>query len=98
MLIFDDFFQILHRDIRAENILITHNKTAKLANFKSSRSLNADTLRQSQILKQVRYCAPELLERAPTLNMIINVKSIVLEFYFGKFLKKKPHMKIRMIS
>jgi serine/threonine protein kinase len=55
----------LHRDIRAENILIIHNKTAKLANFKSSRSLNADTLKQSQILEQVRYCAPELLERAP---------------------------------
>ena len=56
----------MHRDIRAENILITINETAKLANFKLSRSLNAVSLKQVQNLeRRVRYCAPELLERAP---------------------------------
>ena len=55
----------MHRDIRAENILITLNETAKLANFKLSRYLTAATLNQSQNLERVRYCAPELLDRAP---------------------------------
>jgi serine/threonine protein kinase len=55
----------VHRDVRAENILITLHDTAKLANFKLSRYLNADTLNQSQNLERVRYCAPELLERIP---------------------------------
>ena len=55
----------MHRDISAENILITSNETAKLANFKLSRFLTAATLNQSQNLEQVRYCAPELLVRAP---------------------------------
>ncbi|RIA86219.1 kinase-like domain-containing protein, partial [Glomus cerebriforme] len=57
--------EIVHRDIRAENILITLHETAKLANFKLSRSLNAATLKQGQNLERVRYCAPELLERVP---------------------------------
>ncbi|PKY54745.1 kinase-like protein, partial [Rhizophagus irregularis] len=57
--------EIVHRDIRADNILITLNKTAKLANFKLSRYLTAATLNQGQNLERVRYCAPELLDRAP---------------------------------
>ncbi|CAB5388652.1 unnamed protein product [Rhizophagus irregularis] len=57
-------FDIVHRDVRAKNILITLHETAKLANFKFSRSLFAATLKQSQNLERVRYCAPELLERA----------------------------------
>uniref|UniRef100_U9UGG7 Protein kinase domain-containing protein n=1 Tax=Rhizophagus irregularis (strain DAOM 181602 / DAOM 197198 / MUCL 43194) TaxID=747089 RepID=U9UGG7_RHIID len=57
--------EIVHRDIRAENILITFNETAKLANFKLSRYLTAATLNQNQNLERVRYCAPELLDRAP---------------------------------
>ncbi|GBC04276.1 hypothetical protein RclHR1_00560003 [Rhizophagus clarus] len=55
--------EIVHRDVRAENILITVHEIAKLANFKLIRSLFAATLKQSQNLEQVRYCAPELLER-----------------------------------
>ncbi|PKK78341.1 kinase-like protein [Rhizophagus irregularis] len=56
--------EILHHDIRAENILITLHETAKLANFKSCHSLFTTTLNQSQNLERVRYCAPELLEMA----------------------------------
>ncbi|RGB40070.1 kinase-like domain-containing protein [Rhizophagus diaphanus] len=57
--------EILHRDIRAENVLITLKNTAKLTNFKLSRSYNADTLNQLHNLEQIRYCAPEILERTP---------------------------------
>ncbi|PKY21987.1 kinase-like protein, partial [Rhizophagus irregularis] len=56
--------EIVHRDVRAKNILITLHETAKLANFKFSRSLFTSTSKQSQNLERVRYCAPELLERA----------------------------------
>ncbi|CAB4387768.1 unnamed protein product [Rhizophagus irregularis] len=44
--------EIVHRDIRAENILITLHETAKLANFKLSRSLFAPTLNQRQNLER----------------------------------------------
>jgi len=68
----------VHRDIRAENILITLNKTAKLANFKLSRSLEADTLNQAVNLERIRYSAPELFERAP--NFKYNHKCEVYSF------------------
>ncbi|PKY30539.1 kinase-like protein [Rhizophagus irregularis] len=55
--------EFLHRDIRAENVLITNNNTAKLTNFKSSRSYKADTQNQDNNLEQMRYCAPEILQR-----------------------------------
>ena len=60
----------MHRDVRAENVLITLDGTAKLANFKLSRSLNAATLRQNNNLERIRYCAPELLERVHDLKYV----------------------------
>ncbi|CAI2182933.1 3476_t:CDS:2, partial [Funneliformis geosporum] len=47
------------------NILITVNDTAKLANFKLSRYSSGPTKKHNQNLERVRYCAPELLDRAP---------------------------------
>jgi serine/threonine protein kinase len=61
----------VHRDIRAENILVTLNDTAKLANFQLCRTTRAATFtspefKQNTSLERVRYCAPELLsERTP---------------------------------
>ncbi|UZO01376.1 uncharacterized protein OCT59_012477 [Rhizophagus irregularis] len=56
--------EIFHRDIRAENILITLNETAKLANFKLIRSQPGGQAIcfPNLNLDQTRYCAPELLE------------------------------------
>jgi serine/threonine protein kinase len=68
----------LHRDIRAENVVITLNNTAKLTNFKLSRSYNADTLNQHHNLEQIRYCAPEILERVQ--NFKYNNKCEVYSF------------------
>ncbi|GBC03860.1 hypothetical protein RclHR1_05370005 [Rhizophagus clarus] len=53
--------EIIHRDIRAENILITVNETAKITNFKSSRSFAQETRKQSATQEAVRYLAPEML-------------------------------------
>ena len=55
----------MHRDVRAENIFITINEVAKLGNFKLSRPLTGPTKKQTQNIARVRYCAPELLDRAP---------------------------------
>jgi serine/threonine protein kinase len=68
----------LHRDIRAENVVITLDYTAKLTNFKSSRSYKADTMNQRQNIEQVRYCAPEILKRDP--NFKYNNKCEVYSF------------------
>ncbi|CAI2183811.1 9145_t:CDS:2, partial [Funneliformis geosporum] len=47
--------------VRAENILITIHEAAKIANFKSSRSVSERTRNQKVTLEFVRYCAPEIL-------------------------------------
>ncbi|CAI2178739.1 5396_t:CDS:2, partial [Funneliformis geosporum] len=52
---------IVHRDIRADNILITDHETAKIANFKSSRAITDSTQNQNATLEAIRYCAPEKL-------------------------------------
>ncbi|PKY27792.1 kinase-like protein [Rhizophagus irregularis] len=57
--------EIFHRDIRAENILITFNETAKLANFKNFNSNYPAAINQSHMLDRQRYCAPELMMRPP---------------------------------
>ncbi len=51
----------MHCDIRAKNILITNNETAKLANFKLNRLDTSN--KQKTNLDHIRYCAPELLRR-----------------------------------
>ncbi|CAG8635132.1 36896_t:CDS:2 [Gigaspora margarita] len=54
---------IVHRDIRPENILITANETAKIANFSLSRHFRDETRRLAVSLQTVRYSAPEMLYR-----------------------------------
>ena len=55
----------MHRDIRPQNVLITQDKTAKLANFKLSRFLKDNTKNRKGDLERIRYSAPELFERTP---------------------------------
>ncbi|CAB4441367.1 unnamed protein product [Rhizophagus irregularis] len=55
--------EIFHQDIRAKNILITLNETAKLANFKLIRYQHGE--RGNPDFDRVRYCAPELLDKPP---------------------------------
>ncbi|CAG8846787.1 9380_t:CDS:2, partial [Racocetra persica] len=54
---------IIHRDIRAENILITHHETAKIGNFYLSRHFYDDTKNLEATQDTVRYAAPEILRK-----------------------------------
>ncbi len=94
----------MHRDVRAGNVLITINVTAKLTNFNLSRFLKDDTREREDDLEHIRYRAPELLDDDEELGgeklkycMIIDVKFIALESYFGKLPKRESRMKILMI-
>ncbi|CAI2167685.1 10141_t:CDS:10, partial [Funneliformis geosporum] len=57
--------KIVHRDIRAENILITDRESARIANFKDSRAITDGTKNQGATLETVRYCSPEKLDKGP---------------------------------
>ncbi|CAB5375658.1 unnamed protein product [Rhizophagus irregularis] len=51
--------QILHRDIRCENILITENLEPKISNFEYTYALQANTSDIRQITQIIRWLAPE---------------------------------------
>ncbi|CAG8578086.1 1894_t:CDS:2 [Diversispora eburnea] len=53
--------QMLHRDLSSENILITLQKKAKIANFSFSRGISEATRNIKANIKNVRYTAPEKL-------------------------------------
>lgn len=58
---------IIHRDIKAENILMTRNGTIKVADFGLARRLDgvgSDEYCLSSILGTPAYCAPEVVRRA----------------------------------
>ncbi|EXX69500.1 uncharacterized protein OCT59_019660 [Rhizophagus irregularis] len=51
--------QILHRDIRCENILITENLEPKISNFEYTYALQANISDIRQITQIIRWLAPE---------------------------------------
>ncbi|RGB37275.1 kinase-like domain-containing protein [Rhizophagus diaphanus] len=62
--------QILHHDIRCENILITDNLKPKISNFKYSRALQANTTNIGNITQIVRWLAPEKMNSKKTQTVI----------------------------
>ncbi|CAB4485310.1 unnamed protein product [Rhizophagus irregularis] len=71
--------EIVHCDIRAENILITDYQTAKIANFSSSKAVTDVTKNHKTTLERVRYCAPENSEKLGTQTKY-NTKSEIYSF------------------
>ncbi|KAF0508857.1 kinase-like protein [Gigaspora margarita] len=69
--------EIVHRDIRPENILIMADETAKITNFSFSRHFKDETRKLAVSLQTVRYSAPEMLCRN---NNKYNTKCEVYSF------------------
>ncbi|RIA88661.1 kinase-like domain-containing protein [Glomus cerebriforme] len=63
---------IIHRDIRSENIVITDHDVAKITNFKLSRGINTATGNMMVDREQIRYSAPEILRRGITGEIMNN--------------------------
>ncbi|RGB26086.1 hypothetical protein C1646_770911 [Rhizophagus diaphanus] len=64
---------IMHRDIRAKNVLITINETAKLTNIRSSRNhllVNKLLGIENPVVERARYRAPESMGTAPGYNQM----------------------------
>ncbi|RIB12332.1 kinase-like domain-containing protein [Gigaspora rosea] len=55
---------ILHHDIRCENILITENYEPKIANFRLSRTEQEVSVNIENILSIIRWLAPEKLSQS----------------------------------
>ena len=58
--------EILHHDIRCENVLITEKMQPKLCNFKFSREFNAVTSQIDDMNAIVHWLAPEKLKHMST--------------------------------
>ncbi|RIA84487.1 kinase-like domain-containing protein [Glomus cerebriforme] len=65
-LIFLHTVEILHHDIRCENVLITENMQPKLCNFKFSREFNAATIPIDDMNDIIHWLAPEKLSHIST--------------------------------
>ncbi|KAL0233635.1 hypothetical protein PCE1_002148 [Barthelona sp. PCE] len=55
--------KIIHRDIKTENILLSHNGTLKLADFGWSVKLTTEKKRRETFCGTLDYIAPEIVER-----------------------------------
>ncbi|CAB5204558.1 unnamed protein product [Rhizophagus irregularis] len=58
--------KMVHRDIKSENILITHHDIAKITNFNFSRRFDDAAVYNAMPKENVRYSAPEMLRREIT--------------------------------
>jgi serine/threonine protein kinase len=58
--------EILHHDVRCENVLITENMQPKICNFKFSREFNAATILIDDLNDIIHWLAPEKLSHIPT--------------------------------
>ncbi|CAG8772331.1 23271_t:CDS:2 [Gigaspora margarita] len=62
-IIFLRWANIFHHDLRCDNIFVTQNLDVKLGNFKYSRAVNANTSNISDLIKHIRWMAPEQIEK-----------------------------------
>ncbi|CAG8543239.1 15041_t:CDS:2, partial [Acaulospora morrowiae] len=53
---------ILHHDVRCENILITENKIAKISNFEMSRSVQGESAPIRNLSDYIRWMSPEKMK------------------------------------
>jgi len=61
---FLEAYEILHHDIRSDNIMIDHHEHAKIANFGMSRGFTDATRSLEPTMENVRYMAPEKIKNS----------------------------------
>ncbi|CAB4477595.1 unnamed protein product [Rhizophagus irregularis] len=92
---FLDSVKVIHRDIRSENIVITHHDIAKITNFKFSRIFDEATCNIAINKECVRYSAPEMLRREMTEEQYYTKYNSKCEVYsFGILLWEIAECKI----
>lgn len=77
---------VIHRDIKPDNLLVTPEGSAKLADFGVARLPNAALTREGQFLGTPAYAAPETLERSvygPQTD-VFSFASVLFEAATGK--------------
>lgn len=73
---------VLHREISPANILITPERTAKLAGFSSAKStVDTNLTRAGSLVSDVTYTAPEIFQGYTALDPRIDVYAIGCVFY-----------------
>ncbi|KAF0562503.1 kinase-like protein [Gigaspora margarita] len=93
-LVFLNAVQVLHRDIRSENIIVTNN-TAKITNFDVSRLMSGESQKIYINRDNIRYSAPELLKREPSMQDSYDSRCEVYSFgtLIWEILNEKPPYK-----
>ncbi|CAJ0919192.1 18853_t:CDS:10 [Entrophospora sp. SA101] len=81
--------EILHHDVKCENILIDENGSAKVSNFELSRNLSGETTILSDLNDYIRWMAPEKMgSKTQRYNLYCEM------FSFGMFLWELAYQQI----
>lgn len=85
---------VVHKDIKSQNILIDENKQIKITDFGTADILDEDITRTQSLMGTPQYIAPEILNRDPLTNQsdIYSVGILMYELLVGKapFTGEKP--------
>ncbi|CAJ0643596.1 13427_t:CDS:2 [Entrophospora sp. SA101] len=81
--------EILHHDVKCENILIDEDGNAKVSNFELSRNLSGETSRISNLNDYIPWLAPEKIESG---TQLYNLDCEM--FSFGMFLWELTYQQI----